>query len=489
MLKTGEQHLESLRDGRVIFIGSEKITDVTTHPAFRNTAQTVAMLYDIKADPANRAITAFEEGGELYSSYFLKAKTRDDLARRTAMHKFWGDASYGLFGRSADHVAGWITALAMQPEVMPKPEYGRNITAYYDFMRKNDTFAVYAVLPPQAARDPDFYARENIPTPTLRVTGEDDNGVTLNGMKMLATSAVFANEIFIGNVLPLAPTQIKESITCAIPVATPGVTLWSRKSFEREVKDTFDNPLSQRFDETDSMVLFDNVKVPWERVFVHDDAVACRDIYHKSAAHRYGNHQSNVRFLSKLQLLLGIASKVTVSNNARDIPAVREVLGKLAALEGMLAGCIAGQAMDFDDLGNGYVSFNRRYMYAGLQWCTDNYNEITAIVRELCGGGVFQMPADISVLDDPALAKTFEQYWRAPTQSALDRMKLFKLAWDLLGSEFGGRHLQYEKFYAGPPFLVRNYNYTWAPWVTYDAIVDDLMAQYDVPARETVSLT
>jgi 4-hydroxyphenylacetate 3-monooxygenase len=353
-------------------------------------------------------------------------------------------------------------------------------------MRKHDTFLVYAVLPPQAARDPDFYVRENIAVPTLHVTGEDDNGVTLNGMKMLATSAVFANEIWIGNVLPLAPTQIKESITCALPVATPGLTLWSRKSFEREAQTTFDNPLSSRFDETDSMVLFDNVKVPWERIFVHDDVAASREIYHKSAAHRFGNHQSNVRFLSKLQLLLGIASKVTVSNNAREIPAVREVLGKLAAMEGMLAGVIAGQSMDYDDLGNGYVSFNRRYMYAALQWCTDNYNEITAIVRELCGGGVFQMPADISVLEDEALAKTFGQYWRSPTQGALERMKLFKLAWDLLGSEFGGRHLQYEKFYAGPPFLVRNYNYQWAPWATYDAIVDHLMAQYDVPAKEFV---
>jgi 4-hydroxyphenylacetate 3-monooxygenase len=489
MLRTGAEHLESLRDGRTIYIGKEKITDVTTHPAFRNTAQTVAMLYDIKADPANHHITAFEEDGELYSTYYLKPKTRDDLARRSKMHKFWGDASYGLFGRSADHVAGWVTALAMQPEVMPKPEFSRNITAYYDYMRKNDIFLVYAVLPPQAARDPDFYARENVAFPTLRVTGEDDNGVTLNGMKMLATSAAFANEIWIGNVLPLAPTQVKESITCAIKVATPGVTLWSRKSFEREAQSTFDNPLSSRFDETDSMVLFDNVKVPWERVFVHDDTSASREIYHKSAAHRFGNHQSNVRFLSKLQLLLGIASKVTISNNAREIPAVKEVLGRLAAMEGALAGMIAGQCMDFDPLDHGYVSFNRRYMYAGLQWCTDSYNEITAIVRELCGGGVFQMPADISVLEDDALAKTFEQYWRAPKQTAIERMKLFKLAWDLLGSEFGGRHLQYEKFYAGPPFLVRNYNYQWAPWDKYDAIVDDLMAQYDVPSRETAALT
>ena len=481
MLKSGHAHLESLRDGRVIYIGNEKITDVTTHPAFRNTAQTVAMLYDIKADPANRDVATFDEDGERYSAYFLKPRTRDDLARRSRAHKFWGDASYGLFGRSGDHMAGWITALAMQPEVMPKPDFGRNITAYYEHMRKNDTFLVYAVLPPQAARDPEFYARENVAVPTLRVTGEDDNGVTLNGMKMLATSAVFANEIWIGNVLPLAPTQVKESITCAIPVATAGVSLWSRKSFEREAESIFDNPLSSRFDETDSMVLFDNVKVPWERVFVHDDAAASREIYHKSAAHRFGNHQSNVRFLSKLQLLLGIASKVTVSNNAREIPAVKEILGKLAAMEGMLAGVIAGQCMDYDDLCNGYVSFNRRYMYAGLQWCTDNYNEITAILRELCGGGVFQMPADASVLADPHLAKTFEQYWRTPTQTAVERMKLFKLAWDLLGSEFGGRHLQYEKFYAGPPFLVRNYNYQWAPWSRYDAIVDDLMAQYGVP--------
>ncbi len=151
MLKSGRDHLESLRDGRVIYIGSEKITDVATHPAFRNTAQTVAMLYDIKADPANRDAAAYEEDGELYSTYFLKPRTRDDLARRTKAHKFWGDASYGLFGRSADHMAGWITALAMQPEVMPKPEFGRNITAYYEYMRKNDTFLVYAVLPPQAA--------------------------------------------------------------------------------------------------------------------------------------------------------------------------------------------------------------------------------------------------------------------------------------------------------------------------------------------------
>ncbi len=484
MLKTGRDHLESLRDGRVIYIGAERITDVTAHPAFRRTAQTVGMLYDIKADPANAGVMSYEEGNECFSIFFLQPRTRDDLVRRTRAHKFWSDASYGLFGRSADHMASWITALAMQPEVFATAKYAKNIARYYEFMRRNDTFLVYAVLPPQAARDPDFYARENIPIPTLRVTDEDDNGVTLNGMKMLATSAVFANEIWIGNVIPLAPSQTKEAITCAVPVGTPGVTLWARKSFEREAISLFDNPLSSRFDETDSMVLFDNVKIPWDRVFVHDDPIRSREIYSKSAAHCFGNHQSNVRFLSKLQLLLGIASKVTQSNNVAEIPAVRETLGRLAAMEASLAAMIAGQSMDYEDLGNGFVSFNRRYMYAALAWGTDNYGDICSIVRELCGGSVFQMPADSSVLDDPHLRRTFEMYWRTPTQSSLERMKLFKLAWDMLGSEFGGRHVQYEKFYAGPAFLVRSYNYREAPWAGFDSIVETLMAQYDVPQAE-----
>lgn len=480
MLKTGSEHLESLRDGRVVYIGDERITDVTIHPAFRRTAQTVAMLYDIKADHANRDVMTYEQDSRRYSMFFLQPRSREDLARRTRSHKFWADASYGLFGRSADHMASWITALAMQPEVFQTPEYGQNIVRYYDFMRNNDTFLVYAVLPPQAARDPDFYARENLPIPTLRVTDEDDNGVTLNGMKMLATSAVFANEVWIGNVIPLAPAQLKESITCAVPVGTQGLTLWSRKSFEREATNVFDNPLSSRFDETDSMVLFKDVKIPWERVFVHDDPIRSREIYSKSAAHCFGNHQSNVRFLSKLQLLVGIASKVAQSNGASEIPAVREVLGRLAAFEATLGGMIAGQAMDYEELGNGYFGFNRRYMYAALQWCTDNYGDICAIVRELCGGGVFQMPADSSVMRDPDLRTIFETYWRTPSQTSLERMKLFKLAWDMLGSEFAGRHIQYEKFYAGPAFLVRSYNYREAPWAGFDSIVDDLMAQYDL---------
>ena len=127
------------------------------------------------------------------------------------------------------------------------------------------------VLPPQAARDPEYYERQNLPIPSLQVVREEDDGIVISGMKMLATGGVLANEIWIGNLIPLASSQTKQAVTCAVPVNIPGLTLWSRQPLELNAANEFDSPLSWRFDETDSMVMCEDVKVPWERVFVMDD--------------------------------------------------------------------------------------------------------------------------------------------------------------------------------------------------------------------------
>src|SRR5467141_789184 len=423
MLKTGNEHLQSLRDGRVVYIGSEKVDDVTTHPAFRNGARSIAAIYDMKAaDPR----FSFEEGKERYSAYFLRAKTREDLLKRTQLHRAIADMSHGLLGRSPDHVSSFVTGMAMNAAVFG--EFEENLLNYYEHVRREDVYGVYAVIPPQAARNPEFYQKQNIPIPTLRVVREDDSGVVISGMKMLATGAVFANEIWIGNLIPLAPNQLAESITCAIPVSSPGLALWSRKPFERHAPCEFENPLAWRFDETDSMVMCENVSVPWEKVFVHMDAVLAREIYIKTPGHCYGNHQSNVRFHSKMELIVGLASKIAQASGASEVPAL----------------------------------------------------------RELCGGGIFQMPADITVMHDPVLRQQFETYWQTPQLAAVERMKLYKLAWDLIGSEFAGRHQQYEKFYAGASFIVRNHSWREAPWAHFHKIVDDLMAGYDVPEAPAV---
>jgi len=478
MLKTGSEHLESLRDGRVVYIGAERVDDVTKHPAFRNGARSMAAIYDMKRADER---FSYEERGERYSAYFLQARTRAELSKRTNLHRAIARMSHGLLGRSPDHVSSFVTGMAMNPSVFKGFE--KNLLAYYEHMRRADVYGVYAVIPPQAARNPEFYVKQNIPVPTLRVVREDDDGVVISGMKMLATGAVFANEIWIGNLIPLAPNQLPESITCAIPVNAPGVTLWSRKPFERHAPCEFENPLAWRFDETDSMVMCDNVKVPWERVFVHMDAVLAREIYIKTPGHCYGNHQSNVRFHAKMELIVGLASKIAQASGAHEVPAVRETLGRFAALEAALGGMIAGQIQDAEDWPAGYKTYNRRYMYAALNWCTESHSQIIDALRELCGGGIFQMPADVTVMHEPKLREMFEAYWQTPQLAALERMKLYKLAWDLIGSEFAGRHLQYEKFYAGASFIVRNHSFREAPWAAFHGVVDELMGSYDVPPR------
>ncbi len=482
MLRTGKEHLESLRDGRAVYIGGERVDDVTRHPAFRGAAETVAALYDLKADPANRDAMSYEEDGGRHSIYFLRARSREDLQRRMLGHRRIADLTHGMFGRSPDHVASFIAGMAMKPDELKAPcANPDNLLAYYRTARDNDLYVVYAVVPPQAARNPEFYQRQNIPLPTLRVIREDDSGVTIAGMKMLATGAAFANDIWIGNVIPLAPDQKNEAITCAIPCNAPGLQLWSRQPFAPGATSEFDSPLAWRYDESDCMLICHDVKVPWERVFVHGDALLSRDIYVKTPSHCFGNHQSNVRYWSKMRLLVGLCSKIAHSTGADQVPAVREALGRVASYEAQIAGMVNGQinAYEADWPGNGYVCFNRRMMYGALEWCTQNYTKFVDELRELCGGGVFQMPANISVLRDPELARDFQTFWQTPQNDAVARMKLFKLAWDMVGSEFAGRHLQYEKFYAGASFIVRNHAFRETDWAAFNAIVDDLMAGYD----------
>jgi 4-hydroxyphenylacetate 3-monooxygenase len=230
MLRSGAEHLERLRDGRVVYLGDERVEDVTTHPAFAEAARTVAAIYDLGGDPALTDEMSFEEGGERFAMHFLPARTQNDLRRRMAAHRRIADLTYGMFGRSPDHFGGYVTALAAMPEVLDGAVRGfpAHLSSYYRYVRQHDHFVCYAVLPPQAARDPAFYQRQNLDLPTLQVVDEDEGGIWISGMKMLATGAVFADEIWIGNIQPLAPDQKRQAVTCAIPVNAPGVSLWSR---------------------------------------------------------------------------------------------------------------------------------------------------------------------------------------------------------------------------------------------------------------------
>jgi 4-hydroxyphenylacetate 3-monooxygenase len=483
VLISGERKLERMRDGRVVYVGAERVGDVTSHPAFREGARTVAGLYDLKADPAKSDLFSFEEDGERISLYWLRCRNRDDLAQRMRCCKAIADYTYGFVGRSPDQVSGLITGLAMNAGLLDRIRagFGQNLLKYYDFARKNDLYLSFAVTPASGRKDAGLFPGQQRDDPNLQVVAEDDAGVTVTGMKMLATSAVYADEILIGNLTPIDEKLKSEAITAAIPLNAPGLSLWSRQPYAQHVAHQADYPMSYRYDETDSVLVCNNVKIPWERVFLHNDAAMSRRIYIETPANCYQNHQSNIRFWAKMQLIVGLASRICQANGTDKIPAVREQLGRLAALEALVGGLVHGQIDAWENWPEGFATPNRRIMYAALNWCQEHHTEIVDSLRTLLGGYPLVMPASIDVLTDEAMRDTFQRWWKTPSIEAVERHKLYKLAWDITGTEFAGRHMLYEKFYAGSSIVVRNQSDREAPWQNFHDTVDRLLASIEVP--------
>ena len=236
-------------------------------------------------------------------------------------------------------------------------------------------------------------------------------------MKMMATSAVYADEILIGNLTPIEDKYKSEAITAALPLNAPGVSLWSRQPYALAAKHEADYPMSYRFDETDSVLVCDRVKIPWQRVFLHNEGNMSRRIYIETPANCYQNHQSNIRFWSKMGLIVGVASRVCQANGTDKIPAVREVLGRMAAWEATIGGLVQGQIEAWENWPEGYATPNRRIMYAALNWCQEHHTEIIDTLRTLLGAYPMVMPASIDVVNDPALRDRFERWWK----TAVDR--------------------------------------------------------------------
>jgi 4-hydroxyphenylacetate 3-monooxygenase len=196
----------------------------------------------------------------------------------------------------------------------------------------------------------------------------------------------------------------------------------------------------------------------------------------------YANHHSTVRLWSKMGLITGLASKVAEANGVSKIAGVREQLGRFAQLEATIAGLCAGQIEGWESWPAGFATPNRRTMYAAIAWGQDHHSLIIDELRTLLGSMPMQMPASIDVLDDPNLRDKFERWWKSPDANSVERFKLYKLAWDLVGSEFAGRHLLYEKFYAGNHINNRNHNFREAPWARFHGMVDELLAKIAVDA-------
>lgn len=488
-VKTGADHLAALRDGRDVRLDGRRVADVTADPAFRGAVASAAALYDAQAAPdAVERLTYEIPGGNGRRANRAWQPPRDYaelVARRRALEE-WAEGHVGFMGRSPDHLASCLVGMeaGLDGVEAHHPARAAALRDYVAHARSRDLFLTYVIINPQADRSKAAHAQAS-PDLALGIVDEDGEGLTVRGAKMLATSGVMANEIFVGCIQPLVPGDERHAVAFAVPVATKGLRLLSRKSYEAQAASAFDNPLASRFDENDAVALFDDVRVPWERVFAARDLGVMAAMWHATPAHVLQNYQSQIRLLVKMRFLAGIARRTAEVNGTIGVPQVREALGQAAAEVGMVEGLLYGMEAKGSLRGGVFVP-DRALLYSAQVLTQQLYPRFIDGLRELAGGGLVMLPASIADFENAATAADIARTQSSPATDATGRVKFFKLAWDAVGSEFASRHVQYEKFYAGAQFVTRGHAFRTFDWAASAGLVDGVLDA--TPTPNTLSM-
>ena len=481
MIKTGEQHTASLRDGRQIYLNGAVVEDPTTHPAYRNAVASVAKLYDFQSRQDNLELMTYATptGGRANRIWQLPESYADLVERRRALEA-WTELHGGFLGRAPDHVASCIAGMYMGLEVFEAYDKARAgaLADYYAHARDNELYLSYVIINPQADRSKAAHEQAD-EFLTAGVVDEDAEGLTIRGAKMLATGGILANEVLVSCIQPLQPGDEKYALSFTVPMNAKGLKILSRKSYEQHAPSVFDNPLAHRFDENDAVLYFDDVKVPWERVFVNQSAEMCMKQFHATPAHVYQNYQAQIRLMVKMRFLLGIAKRITDTNGITGFPQVREILGNLAAETTIVDALV--HAMEVKGQQHGPYFIPDRHSVYGAQVLTQQlYPQVITTLRELAGGGMIMLPSSAADFANPEMRAMIDKTQKSPASDSENRVKFFKLAWDAVGSEFASRHTQYEMFYAGATFVTKGHSFRTFDWDRCTGMVDQMLDSYSL---------
>lgn len=484
MVKSGRDHLRSLQDGRAVYINAEKVADVTEHSAFRNSIASACGLYDFQSAPENveRMTFVSPTSGARVNRLWELPRTRRELVDRRGALEAWAEATCGMIGRSPDHVGSSLAGMYMGRKVFEKndPQRAKALAAYFEYARDKDLYLSYVIINPQADRSKSTSEQPGEDL-VARVVDEDGSGITIRGAKMLGTSTIFANEIMVSGFMGLQAGEEDFAFTAMVPMNAPGLKAFSRKSYEAAAPSVFDNPLASRFDENDAVIYFEDVKIPWDRVFVNRDVQMAQAQWHDTRAHVYQNYQCQIRLMVKLRFLLGVARKIAEINGIINYPQVRETLGLLSAKATNIEAMVVAMEASGEQYGEYFVP-NRNILAAAQVVAQQLYPEVIEHLRVLAGGGLIMLPSSAADFANPEMARIIDKTQRSSLVSPLERVKFFKLAWDIIGSEFGSRHLQYEIFYSGPSFVTRGHSYRFFDWQKSKSLVERLMESYDLPS-------
>lgn len=481
--KNAADHIASLKDDREVYLNGERVADHTSHPAFRRAIETAASLYDFQAHPDNIERMTFESpttGRRVNRAWQMPTNYRELVQRREALVT-WAEQHGGFMGRSPDHLASAVTGQLMGLEVFEDYDKER-AKAYWDYYvhaRDNDLFLTYVIINPQIDRSKSVGEQDD-DSPMLKIVDEDSEGVTVRGAKMLGTSSIMANEVFAAHLQPLQPSEEDYAICFSVPMDIKGLKVLSRKSYEEHAVSEFDNPMAVRYDENDALMYFDDVKVPWERVFVHRSPDMCRRQFHDTPGHIYQNYQAQIRLSVKLKFLVGLAHYVAETIGTIKIPSVADQLGRMAAQADLVETALWGMEAKGHQHGKYFVP-DRHALYSAQTLTQELYPEMINSIRELAGGAIIMLPSSAEDFGDPDLARIIKQTQvSADGKSDVERVKLLKLVWDIVGSEFGGRHTQYEMFYAGAQFVVRGHSFRTYDWAGSKGLVNTILERYDL---------
>jgi 4-hydroxyphenylacetate 3-monooxygenase len=453
--RSGAEFLERLSAARVHVEvqGDTLIGGVADHPAFSNVVRSYAELYDMQHDPQYKELLTYPSPstGEPVATSFLEPRSPQDLAKRSSAFKLWADRSLGMLGRTPDYLNSALMALASAQSWFAEadPQFGENIRRYYAMVREEDLLCTHTLIPPQANRavSGSQQARGSL---MAHITREDDNGIVLNGARMLATIGPFADEllVFPSTVLRNAPEDKQYSFACAIPNDAPGLRYLAREPLDYG-RTRHDHPLGSRFDEPDAVVVFDDVHVPYERCFVLGDPELCNGFYTRTSAVVHMTHQVIARTTVKTEYILGLVSLLTEAIGIEQFQHVQaDVAEIIAALETLRA---LGRTAEAGAAPNEYGVFTPAW--APLNTARNIYPRIyqrfPEILRKLGASGLMATPTEADVTG-PAAAD-IETYLQAATLGGAERVRLFRLLWDTCISGFAGRQALYEYYFFGDP--------------------------------------
>lgn len=480
--RTGAEYLARMREhSPQIWVGGEKITNVVDHEQTGGAAAEIARLYDMQFAEGNEDLLFVPDDGDgPVSVQFLVPQSREDLDRRLSLHKRWADSTMGMMGRSTDFVSAMLVAWNANAEFFG--DTADRVRDYFRYVRDNDLFLSHALADPPVDRSKPP-SQQPDPFTYLGVKEVTEEGIIVAGAKMLATAAAYSDELLIWpfSLRMYAQEDRAYAIAFSVPTDAPGLRLICREPFGGGNR--FDHPLASRFDEMDAVVVFDDVFVPWDRVFINQDYEKVNRIWEINS-NAFTGVQTTARFLTKLQLVAGIAKKATELVKTAQFPQVRDALGEITTyIELTRNSVVAANALAKPNA-NGVFFPDVRAVFALRNSANRWYPRVREILQQVLAGSLLYQPADVGAFG-ASIAGDLEKFYRGPDVGSVERIAVYKAAADLAVSAFGSRHELYERFYAGDPMFLRiNTQVNQYDWNEPLALIDQLLSESaEVAAR------